>query len=176
MTFKKFLPVALMVAATAGIYVIIAQYLKINALWLPFIGWPLYFIAGAKPARLHKEIIGITGGIIFGYLTLLTLPVFSGLGSFALPIIVFFVALIIVILELTDWFEMAPAYFFAYASYFAYHFGGFGGSTGTIFSNMLPVWVLIMVGLGLGYITALLKVKILEREGLYGADQNVSSD
>jgi len=173
MTLKKFLPVALMVAGCAAIYVIVAQYFKVSALWLPFIGWPLYFLAGAKPSRLHKEIIGITGGIFFGYITLLVLPVVSGLGTLALPIIVFFIAFIIVLLELTDWFEMAPAYFFAYASYFAYQFGGFGGPSSTIASNMFPVWGLIMVGLGLGYISALLKVKILESEGLYGEDQNV---
>jgi len=176
MTFKKFLPVALMVAVTAAVYVIIAGYLKVSALWLPFIGWPLYFLAGAKPSKLHKEIIGITGGVLFGYVTLLALPVFSGLGSFALPTIVFFVALIIAILELTDWFELAPAYFFAYAGYFAYVFGGFGGPNATNFSSMFPVWVLIMVGLGLGVISAFLKVKILEKEGLFGADQNVMND
>ena len=49
MTFKKFIPVSLMVAAFAALYILAAPYLKISTLWVPFISWPLYFIAGAKP-------------------------------------------------------------------------------------------------------------------------------
>jgi len=129
MTFKKFLPVGLMIAAVATLYVIVAQYLKVSALWVPFISWPLYFIAGAKPSRLHKEVIGLIGGVIFAYLTLVVVVPFTGIfgGVLGLPLTVFLVALIIVMLELTDWFELAPAYFFSFAGYFAYVFGGFGG-------------------------------------------------
>src|SRR3989344_7914809 len=98
MTFKKFLPVGLMIAAVATLYVIVAQYLKVSALWVPFISWPLYFIAGAKPSRLHKEVIGLIGGVIFAYLTLVVVVPFTGIfGSvLGLPLTVFLVALVIV--------------------------------------------------------------------------------
>ncbi len=178
MTLKKFFPVAVVIAVVAALYIVVAQYLKVNAVWVPFISWPLYFIAGAKPTRLHKEIIGLTGGMIFGYLTVLVLtPMMGWVGAFwALPIIVLFAAFIIVLLELTDWFELAPAYFFAYAGYFAFLFGGFGGATATPLSAMIPFWILLMVGLALGYLTAYLRKMILEKQGLYGSAQNTVFD
>jgi len=181
MTFKKFLPVSLMIALFAALYILIAPYLKINTLWVPFISWPLYFIAGAKPSRLHKEIFGLAGGVIFGFLTIwfssaILTPI---VGSYALALTVFLVAFIIVALELTDWLELAPAYFFAFAGYFAYVFGGFGGKMagyGDYAKAMLPFFLLLLLGLGLGYITAYLRKKILEKEGVYGEAQTTVFD
>lgn len=179
MTFKKFFPVSLMVAAFAAVYILVGQKLEI-ALWVPFISWPLYFIAGAKPSRLHKEIFALAGGIIFGFLTIFISGVLTpSLGTLALPATVFIVAFLIVTLELTDWFELAPAYFFAFAGYFAYVFGGFAGVM-TIPTDyamaMVPFFLLLLLGLGLGYITALLRKKILEKQGLYGKDQETVFD
>lgn len=180
MTFKKFIPVSLMIAAVAAIYILAAPYLKISSLWVPFISWPLYFIAGAKPSRLHKEIFGLAGGTIFGFLTIFVSGALASmLGSYSLAATVFIVAFIIVMLELTDWFELAPAYFFAFAGYFAYVFGGFDGimSTSTDYAlAMVPFFLLLLLGLGLGYVTALLRKKILEKEGLYGKDQETVFD
>jgi len=178
MTFKRFYPVALMIALVAAIYVLAADALKVSALWVPFISWPLYFIAGAKPSRLHKEIIGLTGGTLAGYVTLLAVtPITAIVGAtLGLPVTVFFVAFIIVILELTDWFELAPAYFFAFAGYFAYLFGSFGGQGATSLSVILPFWLLLMVGLALGYLTAFMRTKILEKGGLYGTAQKTVFD
>ena len=178
MTIKQFLPVAIVIAVVAAIYILVVQYLKVSAIWVPFISWPLYFIAGAKPSRIHKEIIGLTGGILFGYLTLIVVVPFTNLfGSvLGLPLTVFLAAFIIVLLELTDWFELAPAYFFAYAGYFAYVFGGFGGPEATYTSVMIPYWILLMVGLGLGCLTASLRKKILEKAGIYGTAQKTVFD
>lgn len=179
MTFKKFLPVSLMVAVFAAVYIIVGQKLNI-ALWVPFISWPLYFIAGSKPSRLHKEIFALAGGIIFGFLTIFVSGVLTpSLGTYALPATVFIVAFLIVMLELTDWFELAPAYFFAFAGYFAYVFGGFAGkmSTSTDYAMaMIPFFILLLVGLGLGLVTAFLRKKILEKEGVYGQDQETVFD
>jgi len=178
MKFSKFFPVALMVAVIAALYILVAQYLKVSAIWVPFISWPLYFIAGSKPSRLHKEILGLTGGILFGYVTLLVATPFSQFfgATLGLPLTVLLVAFSIVTLELTNWFELAPAYFFAYAGYFAYVFGGFGGPAATPAKSMIPFWILLMVGLGLGYISAFLRKKILEKKGIYGAAQETVFD
>lgn len=179
MTFKKFLPVSLMVAVFAAVYIIVGQKLNI-ALWVPFISWPLYFIAGSKPSRLHKEIFALAGGIILGFLTIFVSGVLTpSLGTYALPATVFIVAFLIVTLELTDWFELAPAYFFAFAGYFAYVFGGFAGkmSTSTDYAMaMIPFFILLLVGLGIGLVTAFLRKKILEKEGVYGQDQETVFD
>jgi len=178
MTFKKFIPVAIMIGVVAALYVLVAQYLKVSALWVPFISWPLYFIAGSKPSRLHKEVLGLTGGILFGYLTLVVVVPFSSYfgSTLGLPLTVLIVAFLIVLFELTDWFELAPAYFFAYAAYFAFVFGGFGGPGASNASSMVPVWVLLMVGLVLGYLTAGLRKKILEKEKVYGSAQQTVFD
>lgn len=186
MTFTKFLPVALMVAIIAALYVFVANWLMATyewtwiALWVPFISWPLYFLVGAKPvSRIGKEVIGLTGGVFFGWLTLAVLVPFANVfgSSLALPAIVFCVAFIILVLELTDWFELAPAYFFAYAAYFAYYFGGVGGFyPDKAAQAMWPVWVLLMVGLILGFLTATWRKKLLEKAGLYGPDQKTVFD
>jgi len=186
MTFTKFLPVCFMVAMVAAIYVFVANHLTYNvgwtwiALWMPFISWPLYFVIGPKASRLSKQVLGLTGGIILGCITLYIagLGFLAGLGNYLLPLIVFCVAFIIVLLELTNWFELAPAYFFAYAGYFAYYFGGVGGfsAEGKIVAAMWPVWVLLMVGLILGFFTFAVRKKILEKEGLYGTDQKTVFD
>ena len=180
MTFKKFIPVSLMVAFFAALYIWVAPYLKISSLWVPFISWPLYFIAGAKPSRLHKEIFALAGGIIFDFLTIFVSGALASmLGSYSLAATVFVVAFLIVTLELTDWFELAPAYFFAFAGYFAYVFGGFAGplaATADYAMAMVPFFLLLMLGLGLGYITALLRKKILEKQGVYGKDQETVFD
>lgn len=181
MTAKKFLPVALMVAVVAALYVLIGSYLQFSALWAPFISWPLYFIAGAKPSRLHKEIIGLAGGVLLGFLTIYVSGYLAQIfGSvLGLPLTVLVVAFIIVMLELTDWFELAPAYFFAFAGYFAYVFGGFAGKITSISGYayaMIPFFLLLLLGLGLGYVTAAWRKKILEKEGVYGAAQETVFD
>src|SRR4030042_271153 len=104
MTTKKFIPVAVMIAVVAALFMLIGTKLGVTSTWVPFISWPLYFIAGAKPSRLHKEIFGLTGGMLAGYVTLLILgPITSVVGAtLGLPVTILFVAFVIVMLELTD--------------------------------------------------------------------------
>ncbi len=188
MTFSKFFPVAFMVAVVAAVWIWVGQVYAV-ALWVPFISWAMYFVydpAATKLNRIPKEIIGLTGGILLGYVTLWLNPILGGVvgASFGLPLTVFLVAFTIVMLELTDWFELAPAYFFAYAGYFAYVFGGFGGAILADYSNLLPVavaslvpyWILILIGLGIGLFTAYARKVMLGRMGLYGSMQKTVFD
>ncbi|OGG76393.1 hypothetical protein A2950_00300 [Candidatus Kaiserbacteria bacterium RIFCSPLOWO2_01_FULL_55_19] len=185
MNFAKFFPVALIVGILAAISVLGWQYFSDASrypwlqIWPVFITWGLYFVAGAKIGRLHKEILGITGGILFGYLTLLIAfapSVQSALGgTWSLPVTVFVIATIIVLLELTDWFEFAPVYFIAYAGYFAYVFGKFSGGAGNA-TEMFYFWVPMMVGLAFGVVTAVLRKRLLEAEGVYGSAQETVFD
>lgn len=163
-TVKNFTPVCLMVALIASLWMIISAKFGIIA-WVPFISWALYFIAGSKLSRLPKEAIALTGGIIIGYIVLLLIPKFIGIfgGTFGVPVIVFIAAFVIVMLELTDWFELAPAYFFSFATYFAAFFGTSGA---TPFSMIWPVWLPLMIGLLLGVITAELRKRILLAQGV----------
>ncbi len=162
MPISKFIPVAIMVGIVAAIFIIVGNKLSI-ALWVPFISWALFFMAGAKYSRLPKEIIGLTGGLLFAVVLLWLLPAFSNIfgASMGMPVLVFLTAFSIVMLELTNWFELAPAYFFSFAGYFAFLFGGFAGSQMTL-SNIFNFWILLMVGLVLGIITQFLRDKILD--------------
>ena len=177
MTLTKFIPVSAMVAFAAALWIYIGSWAGL-ALWVPFISWAMYFVfdpTASRPKRAIKEVIGLTGGILFGYATLVIMPVMGGLfgGTHALPVTVFIVAFTIVMLELTNWFELAPAYFFSYAGYFAYVFGGFAESKE---SALVPFWFLIMIGLAIGFATALVRRKILEREGVFGSSQQTVFD
>ena len=168
MKFIQLLPIAIAIALTAAIYVLAAQYFQVNALWLPFISWALYFIVGGKPSFLPKEIAGLTGGMLFGYLTLLVVTPMASIigGTLSMPVAVFFAAFFILLLELIDLFDMIPAYFFSYTSYFAYFFGGFGGEEATSIGIMPAFWILLMAGLGLGFFTAELRKRILGMQGI----------
>ena len=99
MTFTKFLPIPVIIGVLAAFSLFVANWLSIPV-WAIFISWALYFIAGAKPSRLPKEIIGLTGGIAFGYITLWAMPYFTDVfgATFGLPATVFVVCFIIVLL------------------------------------------------------------------------------
>jgi hypothetical protein len=134
--------------------------------WGIFISWGLWFAGGAKMSRLHKYVLSLISGVFFGWLTL-----YIYMGYFiawfgdpwALPLTVVIIATTIIMLELTSWFEVGYAQFFAYAGYFAYVFGGFGGEAG-IFTQGIYFSVILMVGLGFGIATTFLKTKILNVE------------
>lgn len=159
---QKFIPVAVMVGTLAALFVIIATKLQL-ILWIPFISWALFFIAGAKYSRLPKQIIGLTGGLLFAVVILYLIPIFMNIfgGFWALPILVFLAAFLIVLLEVTDWFELAPAYFFSFAGYFALLFGGSVPAQMTG-QNIFTFWYMLMVGLLLGVITQFLRDKIFD--------------
>lgn len=167
MPISKFIPVAAIIGIVAALWTIIGMKSNL-VLWVPFMSWALFFIAGAKYTRLHKMAIGLTGGTIYGVVLIWLLPAFNSIlgDSWGLPALVFLAGTTIVLLEVTDWFELAPAYFFSFASFFAFWFGKFGGpTTGTtdlVFGPIMNFWILLMVGLGLGVATQFLREKILD--------------
>ncbi|MEK7662541.1 MAG: DUF1097 domain-containing protein, partial [Patescibacteria group bacterium] len=112
LTVTKFIPVAIIIGALAALSILLSAWAG-YPVWPVFISWGLYFIAGAKPSRLHKEVLGLTGGILFGYATLWAVPFYNAVfgEAWGLALTVFTAAFLIVMLELTDWLELAPAYF-----------------------------------------------------------------
>lgn len=168
MKFTHLFPSACAIAFTSALYIFVAQYFQVSAIWLPYISWASYFLVGGKPSVLPKMIAGFSGGMFAGYMTLLMVgPVSSVIGtSFAWSFVVFCLTLFILLLELVKPIDMIPVYFFSYASFFAYFFGGFGGGNATPLSVLPTFWVLLMVGLGLGFLTAQLRRKILRIQGI----------
>jgi len=164
MTIGKFSPVAVMIGLTAAMWMVISGKMELVQ-WVPFLSWALFYGAGAgKFSRVPKELIGLTGGLIAAVLVVyLAGPATEMFGDFGLPVLVFFAGTIIVLLELTNWFELAPAYFYSFAGFFAFLFGGFyKGMNAMNFELVLNFWVLLLIGAGLGVLTAFLKDRILD--------------
>jgi len=191
-TFGQWFPIALMVGVLAGLSVLFTQqvaavegYAWFGAVWVLFISWGFWFAGGAKWKRLPKYIIALGGGVVFGILTLVIwgyVSAFlesiavgsSAIAGLSLGITVFLAATTIVTLELTNWFEMAFGYFFAYAGYFAYVLGNAGGVsifnesgaviTDAVVTNAGYYFILLMVGLGFAIINQVLKDMIFKIE------------
>ena len=180
MKIKQYFPVSVIAGIVASLYTGFAVFFGLNAIWVAFISWPMHLMAGGKPKRLHKAVFGLTGGMILAWLMLLLSGPLTAFFSLpvALGIIVFFFTIIIVMLELTEWFEMAGAYFLSFAGFLAYVFGGFGGPAA--FTNptvaLLPYWLLLMLGLVLASIISFLRKVILEKQGIFGAAQQTVFD
>jgi len=176
LTISKFIPVAITIGALAAFSILLSAWAG-YPVWPVFISWGLYFIAGAKPSRLYKEVIGLTGGILFGFATLWAVPFFNDIfgSALGLSLTVFTAAFLIVMLELTDWFELSPAYFISFAGYFAYVFGNFAPGLSPA-EAMVPFWFLVMIGLAFGYASATIRKKVLENQGVFGTSQKTIFD
>lgn len=180
MSIGKFVPVALMFGIFAFLYVYIGAVLGF-ILWISFFTWAMFFAAGPnyqlRVKRLPKNIIGALAGAVFAIVFIQFVPVLMGWGlslPLTLGLLAGAAAFFILLLELTNWFEYAVAYFIGFAGYFAYAFGG-GNAPGlkwgaydpnSIVGNFVSFAVLMLVGYALGYITATLKRLILNAEGV----------
>ncbi|HJN62348.1 MAG TPA: DUF1097 domain-containing protein [Candidatus Parcubacteria bacterium] len=162
---SKWIPIALMVGIIAAIYVIIAREFNL-ILWAAFVSWPLYFLAGTTIKKMDEAVIGLTGGLIAGWGLVKLIPLFSGtFGAFwTLPVLVTIAAFIIVFLEIVPEFDMAPAYFLSFASFFA-AMGILNSATGEVlgpgFDTVIKLWIPFMVGLGFAYLTGKLVKQFL---------------
>ena len=183
---SKWTPIALMVGVLAGGTVYLSgqvgpMWAPAGAVWVPFISWALYFIAGGKVSRLHKYVLALVGGILYGWITIVIGNWLNGAvgAAYGYAITVFAVATSIVLLELTDWFELAPAYFFGYAGYFAYVFGHYPGSVAgqeDSFWITIPYIILTLFGLFLGWLTVTLKGIMLDKMGVPMDQRNTVFD
>ena len=178
MTFGKFLPVALMIGASAGLFVYVGALLGI-VLWVPFFSWAMFFAVGpnhsVRMKRLPKDVVALVGGTAFAVAFIALIPVLTKMGlTFPVTgaILAFLAATIIVLLELTSLWEYAPGYFISFAGYFAYAFGaGTAAKLGAYDSkNALMSFVyfsaLLISGFILGVITSWLREAILNAEGV----------
>ena len=157
-----------MVGVLAGISVYLTSVISasnpslawVGAPWVLFISWGAWFSIGAKMKRLGKMIIALTGGVLS--------PILG--EPWALPATVFLIATTIVLLELTDWFEIAFVYFFSYAGYFAYLFGGFAGASINPITNpytpAVYCLILLMAGVVFALVNLFLKNAILGTENV----------
>lgn len=172
-----------MIGASAAIYVYVGAILGI-VLWAPFFSWALFFLVGPTHAlrmkRLPKDVVALIAGVLYAVAFIALIPVLSNMGlSFPMTaaILAFVAATSIVLLELTSLWEYAPAYFIAFAGYFAYAFGGGASAKLGAYDpkNMIGSFVafsaLLLVGVALGIVDSWLREAILNAEGVSPTDQ-----
>lgn len=163
MPVTKFLPVPLVVAALAFVWMYLAAQFNLLG-WVAFITWGAYFLSGVSTKSAVREAIAFTAGLVFAWVIVLlgtALVAVVGL-TFAFPLAVFMAAFVIVLLELVPWFDMAPAYFLGAAAFFA----AGGGTNPDNLAVLISVWIPGILGLVFGVLSAYLRGSILKAEGV----------
>ncbi len=155
MSATKFLPVPVMVAVLALVWMVVAAKFTLLS-WVAFLTWGAYFLSGVGTKSAVREAISYTLGIVFGAaIVLVGTSLTPALGFYAFPITVAVAAFIIVYLELVPWFDMAPGYFIGAAAFFA---AGAKPDVATAISVLVPG----LLGLGLGILTGYLRGILLK--------------
>lgn len=159
MSFTKFLPVALIVAALAFIWMFVSARLELLP-WVAFITWAGYFLSGMDIKGGIHLVISFTLGVIFGMaIVAVGTQLGPSLGEWAFPVVVAVAAFMILLLELVPWFDLAPGYFLGAAAFFA---AGATADWATFRVVMIPG----LLGLALGFVTAYLRGVVFKLEGV----------
>lgn len=154
----KFLPIPIIVAVLAFLWMVVAAQFNLLA-WVAFITWGGYFLAGISSRSIVREAISFTLGIVFGWLiVLIGTSLTPSLGTYAFPVAVGLAGFTIVLLEIVPWFDMAPGYFFGAAAFFA------AGATPDLIT-FTKVWIPGMLGLALGVLTGYLRGMVFRAQG-----------
>lgn len=155
--FLKFLPVPIVVAVLAFIWMYVSAQLKLLA-WVAFITWAGYFLAGMDVRGALRLGISFFLGVLFAMLIVfLGTSLVPSLGIYAFPVVVAIAAFLIVLLEMVPWFDLAPGYFLGAAAFFA------AGATNNL-TTFLAVIMPALLGIGLGMITGFLRGSIFKLE------------
>lgn len=135
---KKYLGISIAVGIVGAAWAYIAEKLGIPA-WITFIGWSIFFFAGADLDACKKSFPCIILGALLAYIAVFT-QVSLGTAGITSAIVVFLLAFAMTISQSISIFSLAPATFIGCANYFA---------TADLFYSI----VLTSMGLVLGIIT-----------------------
>ena len=135
---KKYLGVSIAVGIVAAIWAFIAEKLGIPA-WITFVGWSIFFFAGADFDACKKSFPCIVLGALLAFIAV-SIQVSLATAGITSAIVVFFLAFAMTIFQGVPIFSLAPATFIGCANYFA---------TG----DLVYTIVLTSMGLVLGIVT-----------------------
>ena len=189
-SFLKFLPVTINVGIFAFLWLWIGLKYEL-VLWVTFIGWSMWYVMGPSLAvrrrRAAKNFVGAVGGVLYAIIFILLIPkLYPYFGGYTIPALGFLAGMTIVLLELTNWFEVATSYFFTFAGYFGFAFacaafGGLGdyagifqgvyGPAGGYIRDVIYFIAMIAIGFGIGFVTDTMRFWILYAEGLKDESQ-----
>jgi len=135
----QLLPISLSIGILAGIW----TYVSITCGLLPwpaFVGWAIFFFAGANKEALVKTLPPILVGLALGYLTILANTALKG-DTLILALLVVVLAFILTFMMNISWLATAPAGFAMVATLF--------GAAGDPVKAAVP----LIIGLLLGYVS-----------------------
>lgn len=126
-------------------------------IWVSFISWAVYFVAGADKEAIWKSFVPLSAGIIWGFACIMVTQV--TLHSFSIPVMsltVGLAAMVMVLMAKIPLFALTPAQFIGFASYFGAFFGNAAGK------GLAPwlVAVYVIVSLGVGVLAGFISVQI----------------
>ena len=135
---KKYLGISIAVGFVGAVWVLIAENFGVPA-WVTFMGWSIFFFAGADLNACKKSLPCIILGALLAYAAVYT-QVSLGTAGITSALVVFVLAFAMTFAQGVSIFSLAPATFIGCANYFA---------TGDLFYSI----VLTSMGLVLGIIT-----------------------
>lgn len=126
MTFKKHMPIALVISVIAAALQAVDQLVAAKILtsfagfgWISFQAWAMYFLAGCNPKGGVRAFLGYFLGIIGSILIFTVGGWLGGLGFWAMPVTLIITVTIIMQLELApELLSFVPAVFVGAGVYF----------------------------------------------------------
>ncbi len=145
----KFGPLALSVGVLAAIWTYASIKLGLST-WAAFVGWALFFVAGADTKAITKAGVPIIVGVVFGYLSLYGLKLGGELGFVGVAVAVGVAASILVLLMNWAPTALAPAAVASFATFF-----GFALVKTDVFdlNNVLFSLLALLIGVALGWLS-----------------------
>lgn len=131
-------PISLSIGILAGIWTYVSMTSGLLT-WPAFVGWAIFFFAGANKEALVKALPPILVGLALGYGTVLVNTALKG-DTLILSILVVVLAFLLTFMMNIPWLATAPAAFAMVAVYF-----GVG--------DPLKAGIPLIIGLLLGYVS-----------------------
>ncbi len=138
----QFFPLALSIAVLAGIWTYFSGQFNLLT-WPAFVTWALFFASGGNADSVKKTFFPSVCGVILGYLAVICAPYLGG-PELGIAVGVTIIAFIMVMLAPVDLFAFVPAQFACCAAFF--------GAGARFWPTIIP----LVIGIGLGYISAIL--------------------
>ncbi|MBI5565544.1 MAG: DUF1097 domain-containing protein [Chloroflexi bacterium] len=145
----KFGPLALSVGVLAAIWTYASIKLGLST-WAAFVGWALFFVAGADTKALSKAGVPIVVGVLFGYLSLYGLKLEGEMAFIGVSVAVGVAALLLILLMNWAPTALAPAAVAGFATFF-----GFTLVKTDVFdlNHVLFTLLALAIGLALGWLS-----------------------
>lgn len=154
------MPLALSVGLFAGLltYFAIATNASLHIIiWISFVAWAVYFVAGADKKAIWKSFVPLSAGSLWGLVCITATQVTThSFSILVMSLTVGLAAMVMVLMMKIPLFTLTPAQFIGFAVYFGALFGNAAGKD-------LAPWLValyVIISLGVGVIVGFISVQI----------------